>query len=206
MGRASWMAVRPRSTSSRSAHAGAQGSSKSPAERAEAVARPTPDLPRVNPWLKEIRPVRSNRGKRLRRSRRRSVPGTGRWCCSRRRRGCGRVSGWRSNGVTRPRAAVAYVRRSHRNGRVKYPKTEASMRAVPLQERALTALDALPRNGSPLVFPAIGGGHFDLRAPCRHLNLRSLPLHGRQPDDDRPPLRPPRPRRTRARNQPPRRN
>jgi hypothetical protein len=36
------------------------------------------------------------------------------------------------------------------------------MRAVPLQERALAALDALPRNGSPLVFPAIGGGHFDL--------------------------------------------
>jgi integrase len=31
-----------------------------------------------------------------------------------------------------------------------------------------------------------------LRAPCRHLHLRSLPLHGRQPDHDRPPLRPPR--------------
>jgi hypothetical protein len=29
-----------------------------------------------------------------------------------------------------------------------------------------------------------------------HLDLRSLALHGRQPDDDRPPLRPPRPRRT----------
>jgi integrase len=57
---------------------------------------------------------------------------------------------------------VAYVRRSYRNGRVKYPKTEASMRAVPLQERALAALEALPRNGSPLVFPAIGGGYFDL--------------------------------------------
>jgi integrase len=28
-----------------------------------------------------------------------------------------------------------------------------------------------------------------LRAPCRHLHLRSLPLHGRQPDHDRPPLR-----------------
>jgi len=37
-----------------------------------------------------------------------------------------------------------------------------------------------------------------LRAPCRHLDLRPLPLHGRQPDDDRPPLRPPRPRRTRT--------
>src|SRR5438874_3012987 len=46
----------------------------------------------------------------------------------------------------------------------------------------------------------------DLRAPCRTLNLRPLSLHGSQPDHDRPPLRPPRPRRTRARNQPPRRN
>jgi integrase len=57
---------------------------------------------------------------------------------------------------------VLYVRRSYRNGRVKYPKTEASMRAVPLQERALAALDALPREQSPLVFPASHGGHFDL--------------------------------------------
>jgi integrase len=31
---------------------------------------------------------------------------------------------------------VVYVRRNYRNGRVKYPKTEASMRAVPLQARA----------------------------------------------------------------------
>jgi hypothetical protein len=37
------------------------------------------------------------------------------------------------------------------------------------------------------------------------LHLRPLPLHGRQPDHDRPPLRPPRPRRTRARDPPPRR-
>jgi integrase len=57
---------------------------------------------------------------------------------------------------------VAYVRRSYRNGRIKYPKTEASMRAVPLQARALAALDRLPRNGSPLVFPSVGGGYFDL--------------------------------------------
>jgi integrase len=58
---------------------------------------------------------------------------------------------------------VVYVRRSYRNGRVKYPKTEASMRAVPLQARALVALDALPEEGGgQLVFPASGGGHFDL--------------------------------------------
>ena len=35
----------------------------------------------------------------------------------------------------------------------------------------------------------------DLRAAGRHLHLRPLALHGREPDDDRPPLRPPRPRR-----------
>jgi integrase len=44
-----------------------------------------------------------------------------------------------------------------------------------------------------------------LRAPCRHLHLRRLPLYGCQPDDDRPPLRPPRARRTRARDPPARR-
>jgi hypothetical protein len=42
-------------------------------------------------------------------------------------------------------------------------------------------------------------------APCRHLHFRPLPLHGREPDHDRPPLRPPRPRRTRARDPPARR-
>ena len=45
----------------------------------------------------------------------------------------------------------------------------------------------------------------NLRAPCRHLNLRPLALHGSQPDHDRPSLRPPRPRRTRARDPAPRR-
>ena len=57
---------------------------------------------------------------------------------------------------------VVYVRRSYRNGRVKYPKTETSMRAVPLQARALAALDALPKERGSLVFPASDGGHFDL--------------------------------------------
>jgi integrase len=50
-------------------------------------------------------------------------------------------------------ARVVYVRRAYRNGRVKCPKTEASMRAVPLQTIALTALERLPANGrSPLCF------------------------------------------------------
>src|ERR671937_2425868 len=60
-------------------------------------------------------------------------------------------------------ARVVYVRRAYRNGRVKWPKTEASIRAVPLQTIALAALEAVPANGrSPLVFPSPTGGYFDL--------------------------------------------
>jgi hypothetical protein len=44
-----------------------------------------------------------------------------------------------------------------------------------------------------------------VRAPRRRIDLRPLPLHGRQPDHDRPPLRPPRQRRPPACDQPPRR-
>jgi integrase len=133
-------------------------------------------------------------------------------------------------------AQVVYVRRTLRNGRIKTPKTKASVRAVPLQAIALAALDELPRPDPerPLLFPSATGGYFDLHnfrnrywrpaqqaagitplrrlydlrhtfatfaPPCRHLHLRPLPLHGNQPRDDRPSLRPPRPRRTRARDQ-----
>jgi integrase len=58
---------------------------------------------------------------------------------------------------------VAYVRRSFSKGRLTYPKTEASMRAVPLQARACAALDRLPA-GEPtdLLFPAERGGYLDL--------------------------------------------
>src|SRR6266536_6020939 len=60
-------------------------------------------------------------------------------------------------------ARVLYVRRAYRNGRVKCPKTEASVRAVPLQTIALAALERLSANGrSPLVFPSPNGGYFDL--------------------------------------------
>ena len=60
-------------------------------------------------------------------------------------------------------ARVAYVRRAYRNGRVKCPKTEASVRAVPLQAIALAALERLRGNGrSPLVFPSPKGSYFDL--------------------------------------------
>lgn len=60
-------------------------------------------------------------------------------------------------------ARVIHVRRAYRNGRVKCPKTEASVRAVPLQTIALAALERLPANErSPLVFPSPNGTHFDL--------------------------------------------
>jgi integrase len=60
-------------------------------------------------------------------------------------------------------ARIVYVRRAYRNGRLKCPKTESSLRAVPLQAVALETLDRLPpSHGSPLVFPAPGGGYLNL--------------------------------------------
>ena len=60
-------------------------------------------------------------------------------------------------------AQVVYVRRTFRNGRIKTPKTKASVRAVPLQAVALAALDELtPTQNCPLVFPSVRGGHTDL--------------------------------------------
>jgi integrase len=61
-------------------------------------------------------------------------------------------------------ARVAYVRRTLRNGRIKTPKTKASLRAVPLQAVALRALEELrrPDPECPLLFPAVRGGHIDL--------------------------------------------
>jgi integrase len=60
-------------------------------------------------------------------------------------------------------ARVLYVRRAFRNGRIKCPKTDASIRAVPLQATALAALADIPSTpGSPLVFNAPRGGYLDL--------------------------------------------
>ena len=60
-------------------------------------------------------------------------------------------------------ARVAYVRRSFGKGRLKCTKTEASVRAVPLQAIALAALDQLPAAGpSDLLFPAVNGRYLDL--------------------------------------------
>lgn len=62
-----------------------------------------------------------------------------------------------------PDARVAYIRRSFTKGRLKCTKTEASMRAVPLQAIALAALARLPTAPpqEPL-FPADHGGYLDL--------------------------------------------
>jgi integrase len=58
---------------------------------------------------------------------------------------------------------VAYVTRSFGKGRLTTPKTEASRRAVPLQARALAALEQLPPgDAGDLLFPAERGGYLDL--------------------------------------------
>jgi integrase len=60
-------------------------------------------------------------------------------------------------------ARVVYVRRSFTKGRLKCTKTEASVRAVPLQAIALDAIEGQPSSAhSPLLFPAERGGYLDL--------------------------------------------
>jgi len=60
-------------------------------------------------------------------------------------------------------ARVAYVRRAFSKGTLRCTKTEASVRAVPLQAIALAALDQLPtQSHSSLLFPAAWGGYLDL--------------------------------------------
>jgi integrase len=60
-------------------------------------------------------------------------------------------------------ARVVYVQRAFRNGRIKCPKTEGSIRAVPLQAIALDALEDLPTgSGTDLLFPSLRGAYFDL--------------------------------------------
>ncbi len=50
-----------------------------------------------------------------------------------------------------------------RNGRIKCPKTEGSVRAVPPQAIALDALEQLPTGtGTDLLFPSLRGAYFDL--------------------------------------------
>jgi integrase len=60
-------------------------------------------------------------------------------------------------------ARVAYVRRAFSKGTLRCTKTEASVRAVPLQGVALSALDRLQtQSQTALLFPAVHGGYLDL--------------------------------------------
>lgn len=60
-------------------------------------------------------------------------------------------------------AGVVYVRRACPNGRLKHTKTRLSNRAVPLQARALEALDRLPPSRNEILFPNSRGGRIDFR-------------------------------------------
>ena len=73
-------------------------------------------------------------------------------------------------------ARVVYVHRSFTKGRLKCPKTEASLRAVPLQSIALEAIDEQPPSRrSQLVFPAERGGYLDIPSPPSRSVPASLP-------------------------------
>ena len=61
------------------------------------------------------------------------------------------------------RLGVVYVRRAYANGRIKDTKTRLSTRAVPLQAKALEALDRLPASDNPILFPNMRGGRIDFR-------------------------------------------
>jgi Phage integrase family len=58
---------------------------------------------------------------------------------------------------------VVYVRRAYANGRLKHTKTRLSTRAVPLQAKALEALDRLPASDNPILFSNVRGGRIDFR-------------------------------------------
>ena len=60
-------------------------------------------------------------------------------------------------------AGVVYVRRAFANGRIKHTKTRLSTRAVPLQAKAVEALDRLPASLNPILFPNARGGRIDFR-------------------------------------------
>jgi hypothetical protein len=58
---------------------------------------------------------------------------------------------------------VVYVRRAYANGRIKNTKTRLSTRAVPLQAKAVEALERLPASVNPILFPNARGGRIDFR-------------------------------------------
>jgi hypothetical protein len=55
-------------------------------------------------------------------------------------------------------AAAVGGRRAFANGRIKNTKTRLSTRAVPLQAKAVEALDLLPASVNPILFPNARGG------------------------------------------------
>jgi integrase len=60
-------------------------------------------------------------------------------------------------------AGVVHVRRAFANGRIKNTKTRLSTRVVPLQAKAVEALDRLPASVNPILFPNARGARIDFR-------------------------------------------
>lgn len=61
-------------------------------------------------------------------------------------------------------AGVVYVRRAYANGQLKHTKTRLSNRAVPLQAKALEALDRLLPSDDEILFSNARGGRIDFRS------------------------------------------
>lgn len=61
-------------------------------------------------------------------------------------------------------AGVVYVQRAYANGRLKHTKTRLSNRAVPLQAKALVALDRLTSSENEILFPNARGDRIDFRS------------------------------------------
>jgi integrase len=72
------------------------------------------------------------------------------------------VSGSRSSATSISRRASSRCAARLQKRPVKCTKTEASVRAVPLQALALAALEQLPTNDSAVLFPSPRGRHLDL--------------------------------------------
>jgi ABC-type amino acid transport substrate-binding protein len=79
------------------------------------------------------------------------------------------------------------------------PRTLDDARGRAFAVRVATTAEAYI--GSQLQASSLHRFDYNSETSCRHLDLRPLPPHGNQPGHDRPPLRPPRSRRTRARDQ-----
>jgi integrase len=84
-------------------------------------------------------------------------------------------------------AGAVYVRRAFANGRLKQTKTRLSNRAVPLQAKALEALDHLPASENPILFANSRGGRIDFQ--LRPPPLEAGPAASGHPAAPRP-LRP----------------